>query len=591
MKASYFIVKILMVCFGFVASVAAVGEPVKFSYGGINYEIIGDNEVRTAVGIGRNLIGGEKIPNSYWEYIPGNFVSGILEIPETVVYEGKRYSVVEIGDNSFGCNPIYYLSLPRSVKKVGEWSFYETDLEGMIDLRYVEEFGKHSFDCPKLDKVVLSDNLKNVSLYEIFFKSSDEHFLFVPKESLQGKDNYIGLPEDFICEESYLSDADEKLNGSLENVYPPLNTDSGVFYEDLIGYKITGGTTCKTRPGTYSFRSEDYLMNIALTFNPGNGVIVGNFEVKDAVVKDGKTYKVTEIGKISFANFPKSFNIPESVVRIGSYSFYNANCDLMKMPAGLRSIGVSAFEKSSLSGDLDLQNIVKAGDFAFSFTNISSATLPLNFGRKEISTGKGLFYGCEQLETVLIPDEAEILPAGTFYNCKAIGSVTIPESVSYIGDIAFRNCIGLTSVSLPEKLSYIGNQAFAGCAGLNEITIPAFVGGFGNFVWADCDAVEKIYYKGYDLVEASADIFPDSVYETATLYLTTEAMAEVSEVSPWNRFVNVVDTGTSGVDEVEAGVESENDAVYNLQGMKVSDRLENLPKGIYIFKGKKIAVK
>ena len=31
--------------------------------------------------------------------------------------------------------------------------------------------------------------------------------------------------------------------------------------------------------------------------------------------------------------------------------------------------------------------------------------------------------------------------------------------------------------------------------------------------------------------------------------------------------------------------------VYNLQGMKVSDRLEGLPKGIYIYNGKKIAIR
>ena len=51
--------------------------------------------------------------------------SGSLNIPESVTYNGKTYSVTAIGDNAFyGCSGLTSLTIPESVTSIGRYAFY-----------------------------------------------------------------------------------------------------------------------------------------------------------------------------------------------------------------------------------------------------------------------------------------------------------------------------------------------------------------------------------------------------------------------------------------------------------------------------------
>ena len=62
-----------------------------------------------------------------------------------------------------------------------------------------------------------------------------------------------------------------------------------------------------------------------------------------------------------------------------------------------------------------------------------------------------------------------------FDNCSSLLSVTLPSNVMSIGNSAFSHCSGLTSLIIPENVTKIGSFAFYKCSGLTSITIPSSV--------------------------------------------------------------------------------------------------------------------
>ncbi len=81
---------------------------------------------------------------------------------------------------------------------------------------------------------------------------------------------------------------------------------------------------------------------------------------------------------------------------------------------------------------------------------------------------------------VVIPDSFEGVPvtdidAMAFYGCDRIESVVVPDGVGSIGDYAFYGCSSLASVSLPESVTNVGIHAFGVCPLLGSPT-PDFSG-------------------------------------------------------------------------------------------------------------------
>lgn len=115
-----------------------------------------------------------------------------------------------------------------------------------------------------------------------------------------------------------------------------------------------------------------------------------------------------------------------------------------------------------------------------------------------INTGKNsvvpdfLFYGCQQIESVVIKDGVTIVGDYAFYGCSSLTSITIPDSVTSIGDNAFRDCYSLLNVVIPDSVTNIGDLAFKHCNSLTRIMIPDSVTSIGSHVFFGCSNLKNI---------------------------------------------------------------------------------------------------
>jgi len=162
------------------------------------------------------------------------------------------------------------------------------------------------------------------------------------------------------------------------------------------------------------------------------------------------------------------YNIPDSVVSIHSYAFYNCSkLTAVNIPKTVASIGDSAF---------------------WGCSNLTVASIPDSV----MSIGNRAFYECTGLVSVNIPENLTAISESLFHGCANLTAVTIPENVTSIGAYAFIGCIGLKSITLPNALTLISSYAFAGCDGLTELTIPESVIYIGHHAFAYCDGFTEI---------------------------------------------------------------------------------------------------
>ena len=119
-------------------------------------------------------------------------------------------------------------------------------------------------------------------------------------------------------------------------------------------------------------------------------------------------------------------------------------------------------------------------------------------GKNVTSIGDKVFYCCDNLKSITIPDSVTSIGESTFCYCKSLTSITIPNSVNSIGTNAFLDCTSLTSVTIPNNVTSISNYAFSNCNSLTNITIPNSVTSIGSKAFLGCSNITDI-------------IIPDSV--------------------------------------------------------------------------------
>lgn len=198
-----------------------------------------------------------------------------------------------------------------------------------------------------------------------------------------------------------------------------------------------------------------------------NGALV----IPATVVYDNVTYTVVEIGSYVFKDQSHltSVSIPNTVTTIGNESFCNCTglTGTLTIGENIKSVNSGAFNNTGYSV-LNYNAIRMCTNENGDVCNYAAPSPDFN------NEENGWLGYCNQLTTINIGEQVEVIPARAFCYCRFVGTLTIPNSVTKIGPNAFFHCQQLTgTLTIPESVLRIGNGAFCFCAGLTGLSFNA----------------------------------------------------------------------------------------------------------------------
>ena len=191
-------------------------------------------------------------------------------------------------------------------------------------------------------------------------------------------------------------------------------------------------------------------------------------------------------------------------------------CENLKeihFPAGIKTIGKSAFEGSGLlSIDIPDNVAIIYGNAFKECKQLTDATI----GKGVLEIGEKAFNGCDSLKSLVLKDGnaplsifgygpfkstanletlhlgRELKQSEVFREAKNLSYVTIGDSVSFITNQTFTNCKALKNVVFGKSLRDIGWEAFAS-SGLETVDIPDWVETIRSSAFQRCDELTSIH--------------------------------------------------------------------------------------------------
>ncbi len=335
----------------------------------------------------------------------------------------------------------------------------------------------------------------------------------------------------------------------------------------------------------------------------GDSYISGIVDIPGKVEFHGEEYTVTKIGIIAFSNCKiTSVVLPATVSVIENDAFFSSTLEDIVLDDGITTIGSGAFMYTNLESFIIGPNVSIIGEGAFANCEEIKAVYvdkanPYFVRYNEClydATLRKLYYVPINSKSITFADGVERIGAYSFSNNHAITTLEFPETLITIGEGAFAGCDNLQKISLPNSLLEIESSAFCFCDNLKEINFGNNLKILGENAFGETKP-EIIRINALNPPTADAKTFSDY---NAVLVVPLGRTSVYKKHKIWGKFSEITDDeATSGVDDIQIENACGNRLdIYNMQGILIrhdvtENEIKNLPQGLYIINGKKIAVK
>lgn len=345
-------------------------------------------------------------------------LSGMVNIPATVTYEGNDYSVTNIGWEAFnGCTAITQIIIPESVTSIEPCAFENCKALTQVNIPDgVTRIRTKTFSaCEALIQITIPESIRSIEYYA-FEACTSLTQVHIPKNVTSIGDGAF----------SYCS-ALTQINVDIANT--AYCSENGVLFDKN-----------KTTLLQYPAGKNETIYNM-----PNNVKSIGNYAFTQCTTLTQVSIpnSVTKIGKWAFCqcNSLTQINIPSSVTSIGewAFSFCNSLTQMTVLATVPPTINYSTFEYVSRTIPVyvpatalaDYQTAMYWKEFylqALPTTNLQTTVIPKSISLQggQLHNPQGLYVSLYDMQGRLVYSGSDSVinqPAGVYVmRCKGLSS-------------------------------------------------------------------------------------------------------------------------------------------------------------------------
>lgn len=491
---------------------------------------------------------------SYMKYLAFEDAEGAADLILGAPYSytttndvGATVTVTERGHVFENCTYLEGVSLPARLVEIAEYSFYRAG-------KYGYNYSTWEYE-PKM-VVTFAENSRLMTIGAYAFANANMIGELIIPASVQNLDPVVNGNESYdrlgIGENAFYGTALTKITFAAGGEAPlTIGKNAFGYINKLIEITLPARLADYT---SYTGDVIEALAGGAATFK-GNGInsLTGelvNIFVEDAegatyVDIDGVLYKTNGTDVIELIVCPaghvNKVSVPATVTKIHDLAFgycrVLTEIELGEFTADV-TVGNEAFIRCEQITTLVLpENVVSVGRAAFEYCkNLTTLTLSAKLERFD----GAMVASCKKLANIYVgKDNSGVNYSsldGVLFNADKTEIVmypgaheatefTVPDTVKVIGANTFANNEVLEKVTLPEGLVEIGANAFLSCSALGKVNIPSTVTVIGEGAFNNCTKLVTVTFAAGDQMLVIANKAFQQTYSLLSIELPARLLA------------------------------------------------------------------